>query len=345
MSIDGFDKDNSIPIPADLQDINLDGLKKYFKGAKRNKYLTFNGDSTIAKNYLKDVMRLKKIKMHDYDCDFNENKCNDTYDICGLKLLYHAAIASDESEHYNRSMSSTSTFNEEIKQDKSITENKLLSDSFTEFEIEIQNEMKRSPETIRIVTKCPSNPQYRQNSNESRLDYLYRFPTLQQAAVNSYDLTNLNYLTNEVFTVDCVIKSQFLNEYRGRDKWYDKYVAVLKTIPDFYLANTSPILYGRCIVIKQYCYGTTGVQTGLNNSSKTDYLWNPFKALPVEKMDAKMLALKAKYDKFLSEGKLCKFSRVMIIFYMLNEEMTHIEQVVSYCDSFDIFESNIDEYF
>ena len=35
----------------------------------------------------------------------------------------------------------------------------------------------------------------------------------------------------------------------------------------------------------------------------------------------------------------------MIIFYMLNEEMTHIEQVVSYCDSFDIFESNIDEYF
>ena len=76
-----------------------------------------------------------------------------------------------------------------------------------------------------------------------------------------------------------------------------------------------------------------------------DYLWNPFKTIHVEKMDEKMKSMKAKYDKCIIEGKLIRFVSKVMMFFMLNKEMTHIEKRVSYCESFEIFEANVEDFF
>jgi hypothetical protein len=151
----------------------------------------------------------------------------------------------------------------------------------------------------------------------------------------------LKYVIDEAVTEDCLHKAAMIADtYRGRDKWYLQFVAILNSVPDYYLANASPMLFRRCICLKQYAYGTTGVMTGINSNPETDYLWNPFKSVPVYKMDKKMKALKEKYDLWISEGKLIRFVSRCIIFFMLNEEMTHIEQCVLFCQSFELFEVN-----
>ena len=73
-----------------------------------------------------------------------------------------------------------------------------------------------------------------------------------------------------------------------------------------------------------------------------DYLWNPFKTIHVEKMDEKMKSMKAKYDKCIIEGKLIY---KVLKFYMLNKETTHIEKRVAYCESFELFEANVEDFF
>ena len=208
------------------------------------------------------------------------------------------------------------------------------------------NEIKNPIEMERpFVTFSPRNPHYQQYSNETRLDYLCRVSTLFQSAINSYNLEKLKYVIYETFAKNCINKPPYLDEFQGRGKIYAAISAVLNCVPDFFIANTKPMYFGRCIVMKQYAYGTTGVLTGLNNSASTDYLWNPFKALPTEKMDEKMKAMKLNYDKWISEGKLIQFVQRCIIFYMLNKELTHIEQRVTHCESFEIFEANVEDFF
>ena len=109
-----------------------------------------------------------------------------------------------------------------------------------------------------VITYSPKNPYYTQTMNESRLDYLKRFPMLLQAGTNSYNLEKLKELIDEVVTKDCLIKTPHLEAYRGRDTWYDQLITVLNAIPYLFVAYTSPMLFRRCIVMKQYNYGTTG---------------------------------------------------------------------------------------
>ena len=131
----------------------------------------------------------------------------------------------------------------------------------------------------------------------------------------------------------------------GRDKIYARQVAILNSIPDFYVAYTAPMLFRRYVCFKNYAYGTSGAMTGLNNSPKTDYLWNPFKAYPEEKLTEKMQALKVKYNKWMSEGKLIRGVHKTIFFFVMNEEMTHFEQRIVHSDSLELFEAKVEDFF
>ena len=307
---------------------------------KKNRKTYVQSDSSAATNYFENIITKPKPD----DCEKADNKIfSPIIDVAyesGLDALYNAASnfestifrsCDDENEIINKTKHSKSS---------NFHENKVTSsnESITEIST-VANEV------MHVITFSPKNPYYTQMMNESRLDYLIRVPILLQAAINSYNLEKLKFLINEVATEDCLLKVSYLEVYHGRDKWYDQLVTILNTVPDLYVANTPPMLYHRSIVMKQYRYGTMGALTGINNNAKKDYLWNPFKTLPVEKMDAKMKSMKATYDKCIIEGKLMHFDYKVIVFYMLNKEMTHFEQRVSYCESFELYEANVEDFF
>ena len=134
-----------------------------------------------------------------------------------------------------------------------------------------------------------------------------------------------------------------MDAFEGRDKLYSQIVAILSAAPDYYIATNKPMLIGRCLCTRRYCYGTGGTLTGLNMSPKTDHLWNPFKTLPMEKImvDEKLNALKSKYDKLNSEGKLIRSVKVDLMIHILNKEMTHFEKRIVHNESFEIFEAKL----
>jgi hypothetical protein len=264
----------------------------------------------------------------------------------GLDILYRAAAAAFES---NNSENDTTTITTEPDDDieKLQTCNKITMTAEIE-EANIIDKLGKSKNNCKnemLVTFSPIAPQYEPTTSESRLEYLCRFPELLQAAINSSNLEMLRYILDESVTEDLLTTIDNMYDCRGREKWYLQSVAILNSVPDFYVAFTKPMLFRRCICMKQYCYGTTGVLTGLNSSPQTDYLWNPFKAIPFEKMDERMKEYKVLYDKCMSEGKLVRFVKRSFLFLILNEEMTHIEQRVAHCESFELFEANIEDYF
>ena len=343
----------------------LKKLKEYFKNNSidKNDKVDFRGNSSGAKNYFENTTPKKQKR----ECDTTEcqiithpesSSCENLDG--GLELLYYAAAAAfgsegwenessesdDENELNNRHVMTTSS-STELKNKLTITslphherKSSVLSDITVEINIDAPCNV-----SVPCITFSPKNPYYPQMNNESRLDYLCRVPSLLQAAINSYNLEKVKYVINDAVSEDCILKSASLNAYSGRNKWYDQLETVLNCVPDFYVANTQPMLFRRCIVFKQYSYGTTGVLTGINNNPKKDFLWNIFKATPIEKMDDKMRTLKIKYDKCISEGKLIRFVRKVILFYMLNKEMTHFEQRVSYCESLELYEANVEDFF
>jgi hypothetical protein len=337
-------------------------LKKYFlnnNAIGKKDDLIFNGNSAAAKDYFTNASKKQKLgpEVHQANNSSSSNIAHvnlrtsavfgSTYEMStktkesGLDILYRAAAAAFESTDSENCSNATLSDDaiESVQTSNEIIDENEASD------VEASDISDNNNEIMPIVTFSPRKPQYQAMTTESRLEYLCRVPSLIQVATNSSNLEMLQYILDETVTEDCLHKFTFMDPCRGRDKWYLQIAAVLNSVPDYYIANTSPMLFRRCICMKQYNYGTMGVLTGINNSPTTDYLWNPFKAVPFEKMDERMKANKILYDKCMSEGKLVRFVQRSILFFMLNEEMTHIEQRVAYCESLELFEANVEDFF
>ena len=340
-------------------------LKLYFKNnfVNERENLTFYGDPSVAKDYFEREFKKQKVDCKTFYNRKQKQKQN-KLEVCdsdtdgGLDFLLRAATAafrSDEIEDVKSGVvvdvGEELKTTEELRSTGKTTSSECETYSETKSEItekeehdNIKPEIIDSNEIIPIPNISSTNIHFYQNCNESRLEYLFRIPFLVQLATNTCNLEMLKYIVDEAVTEDCIIKTAYLDVVQGRSKWYDQVVNILNTTPDYYIANTSPMFFGRCIVVNQFSYGTFGILTGINNNPETHYLFNPFTAIPIERMDDTIKELKYKYDKWTSEGKLIRFVRRVIIFYILNEELTHIEQRVSHCDSLELFEVDLDGF-
>ena len=139
------------------------------------------------------------------------------------------------------------------------------------------------------------------------------------------------------FTEDCFIKNPYLNPFSGRELLLTLYKHMLTIAPDFHLLFSKPELYHRAITVAVYVTGTTGKRTGLTpQEQKLDYLYNFFKCVPESRMDSKMLTMKVQYDRLLAENKLFRFEQKSTVFYILNEEKTHIEKRIVHNHFFNL---------
>lgn len=186
---------------------------------------------------------------------------------------------------------------------------------------------------------------YAHIDSETRSEYLLRVPFIMNSSINSYNLKKLKSVMDDAFVDDCVTTLGNLTLDRniltlnGRQSLYDHFVAVLNNAPDFhYVMHSKPKYYGRCITFINISYATIGNQTGLS-TDKTSHLWNPFAAIPVEKMDDQMRELKLIYDHLLSRNVLIRLVGIYLCTHKLNKELTHIESRNIRCISIHLTES------
>ena len=175
--------------------------------------------------------------------------------------------------------------------------------------------------------------------NESRMKYLLRVPSIMQAAINSSNFVLLKNLLDFAFTENCLYKTPYLEPIYGRDLILKTFKTVVNVFPDWFILFSKPQAYHRCITVAMHLTGTGGRRTGIElQPNESDYLYNFLKCIPEENMDEKMLILKQKYEKIMSENKLFRVVQVSTLFLVLNEEKTHIEKRIVHNHSFDLFE-------
>jgi hypothetical protein len=175
-----------------------------------------------------------------------------------------------------------------------------------------------------------NSPSYKQGINENRINYLLRFPSLLQIAMNSSNKCMLREIISDTFTNDCLVKIFFTNTFKvGRDKLYESHTEMLRLIPDVCIVSSPPILNEKELTItyEHIVTGTSGKIFGLPSNSKTETI-NPFK-IPTELMDDNLRLQSEKYDNFMSQNKLFSFQLKAIITLQLNEDMTHFEKRIA----------------
>ena len=181
------------------------------------------------------------------------------------------------------------------------------------------------------------NPVYLPMPNENRLDYLFRIPSLLQNAKNSSSFEMMKHLIDETFTENCFIKLGYMDFFRGRESFYQHCVATRTKFPDLRSIDSEPKMCDRCIAFKVHTYGSGGKQTGLA-SDKQSHLFNPFEAVPIDKMDESMLAMKKTYDRCIEQNILIRIIQKVVVYYILNKSKTHFEARITKQCSLQLFE-------
>ena len=209
---------------------------------------------------------------------------------------------------------------------------------------EVESMTSPTSEAERNNINSAITPRYMQLLFETRVEYLMRVPYLIQCAINSFDLKKLKRLIDATFTENMAFKTNPVGIMKGRQLFYEHYVAILDIVPDFYLLNSKPKIEGRFIYCNHYSYGTSGNQTGLSIDKKS-HLWNPFANKSIEDMDEKTRELKIKYDTILSKNMFVRFVHKTKCTLALNTERTHIVAFHLQDFSLELFEEKPLSYF
>jgi hypothetical protein len=172
-----------------------------------------------------------------------------------------------------------------------------------------------------------------ETKSEFRLDVLLRVPKAITYCINSGDNEGLVGIIEEAFLPNCIIKTPALSkELVGRNHIIEFFLAISRSIPDFFTLVEDPFLNLRVISTLSKSFGTR------INSDRSEYLFNHLKHGRDDSNN--YLEARKKARELIKEGQPIRFCSKSYVHLILNKEMTHVEKFVVARKSLRIFDPN-----
>ena len=183
-----------------------------------------------------------------------------------------------------------------------------------------------------VVSKM--NPWYGPNKNESRLEYLLRFPYLLQEGMNTGNINMIKHLFAEALAEDCALENgEAMVPIGGREKIYGFHTMILNSFPDYFSVVYNIKKVSTCI----YSFKRNSFFTYLSNMGTQAFDQWLEKVQVVEKMDENMKNTIQNFYLLKHQDIPIKFERKSDVYMRLNKDFTHIERLVIVNHFFEVY--------
>lgn len=291
--------------------------------SEQDSTLDFNGDVNLAKEF--SANEYKRIRLNDNISNDSlsvtplvesrvtstENRKEDKYGL--LSALFPLPFKPNNTKNAEKFKDSSDSSQSDSKNTNEANGNLMSSSSY-------------------VVSKI--NPWYGPNKNESRLEYLLRFPYLLQEAMNTGNLRMLKHLFAEALTEDCVLENgESMAPIEGRDKLYGFHTLILNSFPDYFSVVHSIKKISSCV----YRFKRNSFFTYVSNMGTQAFDKWLEKAQLVDKMDQNMQDQIQKFYLLKHQDIPIKFERKSDVYIRLNKDLAHIERLVFVNFFFEVY--------